>query len=164
FGWLSRRFGLAAESVLRADMVTADGEFLTVTPESHADLFWAIRGGGGNFGVVTSVEFRLYPVSTVVAGTAVYPYERAAEILAAYRDWEQPNELGAPVVLTRTPDGPKLAVHAVYTGDPAEARGVVAPLWELRPESQYFTEMTFPEVDLPSLYPANFEIFNEISE
>jgi FAD/FMN-containing dehydrogenase len=164
FGWLARRFGLAAESVLRADVVTADGEQLTVTPESHPDLFWAIRGGGGNFGVVTSVEFRLYPVRTVVAGSAVFPFERAAEVLAAYRTWEQPNELGATVVLTRTPEGPKLAVHAVYTGEPNAARDVVAPLWELGPASEYLTEMTFPEVDLPSLYPANFEIFNEVSD
>jgi FAD/FMN-containing dehydrogenase len=166
FGWLARGFGLAADSLLRAEVVTAAGEQLTVTRQTHPDLFWAIRGGGGNFGVVTSVEFRLYPVSTVVAGSAVYPFERAADVLAGYRDWAQPNELSTTVTLTRTPDGPRLAVQAVYTGDPDTAAGVLAPLrqWAGTPESVTFEEMTFPEIDLPSLYPANFEIFREIPD
>lgn len=166
FGWLARRFGLNADSVLRADVVTADGEHLSVGPDQHPDLFWAIRGGGGNFGIVTSLEFRLHPVSKVVAGTAVYPYERAADVLAAYLALEQPRELSATVIMTRTSDGPKLAVHAVYTGDPAAARDVLAPLWARAgdPASENFGETTFPEVDLPSLYPAQFEIFNEVPD
>jgi FAD/FMN-containing dehydrogenase len=166
FGWLARRFGLNADSVLRAEIVTADGEQLTVTPEAHPDLFWAIRGGGGNFGVVTALEFKLYPVSKVVAGTAIYPYERAADVLAAYLAWEQPRELSATVVLTRTADGPRLAVHAVYTGDPGAARGVLAPLWARAgdPATENFGETTFPEVDLPSLFPAQFEIFDEVPD
>ncbi|HET9140730.1 FAD-binding oxidoreductase, partial [Actinophytocola sp.] len=166
FGWLARRFGLAADSLLRAELVTADGKQLTVTPEAHPDLFWAIRGGGGNFGVVTSLEFRLYPVSTVVAGSMTYPFQRAADVLAAYRDWTQPDELSVTVVLTRSPDGPRLAVHAVYTGDPDAAAGALAPLRAAagEPESESFARLSFPEIDLPSLYPANFEIFREVSD
>ncbi|MFC7645686.1 FAD-binding oxidoreductase [Streptosporangium lutulentum] len=77
-GWLSRAYGFAADSVLRAQIVTADGRLVTAAPDSHPDLYWALRGGGGNFGVVTSLEFRLHPVARVFTGTACFPVERAA--------------------------------------------------------------------------------------
>jgi FAD/FMN-containing dehydrogenase len=99
-------------------------------PHRHPDLFWAIRGGGGNFGVVKSLEFYLYPVRTVVAGTAIFPFERAADLLAGYREWQPSPELTTTVTLTRTsPTGPLLAVHGVYTGHPGSARSALAPLW-----------------------------------
>src|SRR4051794_1667166 len=86
-GWLSRRYGFAADSLVRAEVVTADGRVRTASADRHPDLFWALRGGSGNFGVVTSLEFRLYPVAQVYAGTAYFPIGRAGETLARFRDW-----------------------------------------------------------------------------
>jgi FAD/FMN-containing dehydrogenase len=83
-GWLLRKHGLALDNLLSAEMVTADGKVLTTNPTSHPDLFWAIRGGGGNFGVVTSFEFSVYPAGTVLAGQVVHPLDRAEDALKAY--------------------------------------------------------------------------------
>ncbi|WP_250213936.1 FAD-binding oxidoreductase [Acrocarpospora catenulata] len=116
-GWLSRRYGFAADSVLRAELVTADGRLITVSPDEHEDLFWAIRGGGGGFGVVTALEFQLHPVAQVTAGTATFPVERAAETLAAYRDWcaSAPDEVSTALVLT-----PQAVTVKVMCAAPAE--------------------------------------------
>lgn len=76
-GWLSRRYGYAADSVVRAEVVTADGESRTVSADRDPDLFWALRGAGANFGAVTGLEFRLYPVRTVHAGVATFPLDRS---------------------------------------------------------------------------------------
>jgi FAD/FMN-containing dehydrogenase len=84
-GWLARKYGFAADSVVRAEVVTADGRFVTASADEHPDLFWAIRGGSGNFGIVTSLEFRLYPVSQVHAGIVYFGFDRAAETLEFYR-------------------------------------------------------------------------------
>ena len=102
-GWLSRKLGFAADNLLRADIVTADGRLLRASADEHPDLFWALRGGGGNFGVVTALEFRLHPVTSVYAGTATFPLARAAETLARYRAWapSQPDELTTALVLTQ---------------------------------------------------------------
>ena len=102
-GWLSRKLGYGADSLLRVDIVTADGRLLRASADENADLFWAVRGGGGNFGVVTALELRLHPVTRVYAGTATFPISRAAETLARYRDWapSQPDELTTTIVLTR---------------------------------------------------------------
>ena len=139
-GWLSRRYGFAADSVLRAQVVTADGRRLTASPNEHPHLFWALRGGGGNFGVVTSLEFRLYPVAQVYAGTAHFAIDRAAETLARYRDWatKVPDELSTAILLTRLADSPDvseplrgkpvLTIKAMYAGAPAEAERLLRPL------------------------------------
>ena len=102
-GWLSRKLGFAADNLLRVDIVTADGRLVRASANEHADLFWAVRGGGGNFGVVTALEFRLHPVTRVYAGTATFPIARAAETLTRYRDWaaSQPDELTTALVLTK---------------------------------------------------------------
>jgi UDP-N-acetylenolpyruvoylglucosamine reductase len=108
FGYLSRRYGLACDNLLSADVVTADGRFLTASTAENEDLFWAIRGGGGNFGVVTSFEFRLHPVSTVYFGVAVYPLEKAAAALRFFADYmnEAPRELSAFFAYLIVPPGP----------------------------------------------------------
>jgi FAD/FMN-containing dehydrogenase len=80
-GWLARRYGLAANSVLAVEIVTADGEARRADAEEHPDLFWAIRGGGGSFGVVTAIEFALYPLEQVYAGWLMWPFEQASEVL-----------------------------------------------------------------------------------
>src|SRR5437763_4420361 len=128
FGWLSRLHGLAADSVLRADVVTAAGSLVTATAERNSGLFWALRGGGPGFGVVTSLEIRLYPVAVVYAGSARFPRERAAAVIACYRDWAptQPDELTTSIVLT--PDA--LVVRGLYAGAREDARRALAPLWQ----------------------------------
>ena len=141
FGWLTRKYGLTIDSLISADVVTAEGLLITASERENADLFWAIRGGGGNFGVVTSFEFRLHPVGPqVLAGLIVHPFDGAGETLRRYRDVVNgaPDELTAWVVLRKAPPLPFLApsVHgrevmviaALYAGDPAEGARAFAPL------------------------------------
>jgi FAD/FMN-containing dehydrogenase len=113
-GWLSRKYGLACDSLLSADVVTADGRFVTASEQEHADLFWGVRGGGGNFGVATSFAFQLHPVGpTVIAGVMFYPMEQAREVLHFYRDYAvaAPNELTLATVLRIAPPAPFLPQH-----------------------------------------------------
>jgi FAD/FMN-containing dehydrogenase len=84
FGWLGRRYGLNSASVTEAEVVTADGELVRVRSDENTGLFWGLKGGGGNFGIVTSLEFRLYPLATVYGGSVFYPVEKAPEMLNAY--------------------------------------------------------------------------------
>src|SRR5579885_3384329 len=86
-GYLASKHGLSCDNLLSADIVTADGQLLTASAERNADLFWGLRGGGGNFGIVTSFEYRLHPVQSVLAGLVIHPIERAAEVLRFYRDF-----------------------------------------------------------------------------
>jgi FAD/FMN-containing dehydrogenase len=142
-GWLSRKYGFAADSIIRAELVTADGRLLTASADEHPELFWALRGGSGNFGIVTSLEFRLYPVSQVHAGITYFGIERAAETLTFYRDWTSriPNELSTAVVLTRIPDSSEvpeplrgrraLAIKALYAGEAELAEHILRPLFEV---------------------------------
>src|SRR4051794_27734148 len=137
-GWLGRRFGLASDSLLRADVVTADGELVRATADRNGDLFWALRGGGGNFGIVTALELRLFEVPQVYAGTALFPIARAGAVLEHYRDWgaELPDELSTTIVLLReSPDpgieGPVLAVRAVYAGPRPDALPALRELWDV---------------------------------
>src|SRR5919202_2810930 len=105
-GWLARKHGFAADSPLRAEVVTADGRIVVASRDEHEDLFWALRGGGGNFGVVTAMDVRLHPVRRVYAGTAYFAVERAAETLAHYREWaaSAPDALSTAVLVTRLGD------------------------------------------------------------
>jgi FAD/FMN-containing dehydrogenase len=95
-GYLSRKYGLSCDNLVSAEVVTADGEVLTVSESEHPDLFWALRGGGGNFGVVTTFEYRLHPVAEIYGGPIAYPVDRADEVLRLYREYiaEAPEELG----------------------------------------------------------------------
>ncbi len=97
FGYLSRHYGLSCDNLISADVVTADGELRIASPTENEDLFWAIRGGGGNFGVVTSFEFRLHPVRQVYAGPILYSLEQSADVLRLYRDFMRtaPREMSA---------------------------------------------------------------------
>ncbi len=134
-GWLARKYGFAADSVIRAEVVTADGRAVTASAEQHPDLFWAIRGGTGNFGIVTSLEFRLYPVREVHAGIVYYGIDRAAAILRRYRDWTAtiPNELSTAVVLTRVPGTEQraVAIKVLYAGEAELAEHLLKPLFEI---------------------------------
>jgi hypothetical protein len=130
-GWLVKKYGLTCDNVLSFDMVTAEGEVLTASADEHADLFWALRGGGGNFGVVTSFEYRLHPVRTVLGGLLVHPRDRAAEALKFYREFTQsaPDELASYFGLLHTPDGmPACAIVVCYCGDLADGERELAPI------------------------------------
>jgi FAD/FMN-containing dehydrogenase len=170
-GWLGRRFGLAADSLLRADVVTADGELVRATADRNGDLFWALRGGGGNFGVVTSLELRLFPVEQVYAGSALFPIARAGAVLEYYRDWGQelPDELSTTVVLLRespdpSVDGPVLAVRAVYAGPRPDALAALRPLWDVAGPALAgdFRESRFADVRVGGTAPRAFELYRDL--
>ncbi|MGH3431466.1 MAG: FAD-binding oxidoreductase [Thermocrispum sp.] len=100
-GWIARPFGYAADSMLSAEVVTTDGELVKANDDEHADLFWALRGGGASLGIVTSLRFRLYPLEKVYGGNMLFPIERAAEAFAFYAGWAEPAELTTAVVVQR---------------------------------------------------------------
>jgi FAD/FMN-containing dehydrogenase len=106
-GHLTRACGLSIDNLLEVDVVLADGTFVTANAEQHPDLFWAVRGGGGNFGVVTSFLFRLHPISTVVGGPMLWPLERAKEVMQWYRDYirQAPDELNGWFAFLKVPPG-----------------------------------------------------------
>lgn len=111
FGWLTRKYGMTVDNLLSADIVTVDGKKLRTSEKENTDLFWAIRGGGGNFGVVTQFEFRLYPVGPeILAGLLVFPFKQAKSILQQYRDFIQitPPEFNVWVVMRKAPPLPFL--------------------------------------------------------
>ena len=133
-GWLMGRHGLTVDSLLAAEVVVADGSVLSVSADEHPDLFWALRGGGGNFGVVSSFVFQLHPVGPLVTGVRiVYPFSQAADVLRGYRDLTAagPDDLTVNAALTHLPDGSATRVAALvgcHLGTPAEAERDLAPL------------------------------------
>ncbi|TYK43877.1 FAD-binding oxidoreductase [Actinomadura decatromicini] len=169
-GWLARRFGFAADHLLRADVITADGRALTADADRDADLFWALRGGGGNFGVVTSLEFRLHPVSTVYAGTALFPADRAGEVLSRFRDEsaDRPDELSVTVAVTNHPaHGRVVAVRGVHSGDPADAVRALRSLRNAagRPLHDDFRPMPYAETEsLGGTAPIHFHLCADLPD
>jgi FAD/FMN-containing dehydrogenase len=145
FGYLSRRYGLACDSLISADIVTAEGRILTASADRNTDLFWAIRGGGGNFGIAVSFEFRLHPVSLLYAGPILYPLERAAEVLRLFRDFMRiaPREVNAFFAYMIVPPGPPFppylhgrtlcAIMCACTGDMEQAETFIKPLLDFGP-------------------------------
>jgi FAD/FMN-containing dehydrogenase len=121
FGWLGRRYGLNSAGVREARVVTANGGLLRVRPDENEDLFWGLRGGGGNLGIVTSLEFRLYPLATVYGGSVFYPVERAGEVLSTYARWSAglPEQMTTAVAFMNVPPLPRLP-------EPLRGRSVVA--------------------------------------
>lgn len=141
FGWLSRKHGLALDNLRSADVVLASGELVQADENNNADLFWGLRGGSGNFGVVTSFEFALHPVGPEVqAGLIVHPFANALDLLKGYRDIaaSMPDDLTCWVVMRKAPPlpflpddwhGKEVLVFAVcYVGDPSQAEQTLAPL------------------------------------
>jgi len=130
-GWLVRKFGLSCDNVLSCEVVTAEGEIVTANAGTNADLFWGLRGGGGNFGIVTSFLYQAHPVSTVLGGVIAYARDQAAAMLHYYRDFmpAAPDELTAYAGLISMPDGtPAVGVMACYCGDLTEGERVLKPL------------------------------------
>jgi FAD/FMN-containing dehydrogenase len=141
FGWISRKYGLSVDNLLSVDLVTADGAYVRASEKENADLFWAVRGGGGNFAVATSFEYRLHPVGPeVLSGLIVHPFAQARELLEGYRRFvaSAPDEVTAWVVLRKAPPlpflpaevhGKEVLVFAVCAvGDMQKAEKAVAPL------------------------------------
>jgi hypothetical protein len=144
-GHLTRKCGLAIDNLLEAEMVLASGERIRVSADEHPDLYWAIRGGGGNFGVVTSFQFRLHEVGTVIGGPTFWPVELSAEVLAAYREFlpNAPRELNGFFAFATVPPAPPFPeeIHLrkvcgvvwCYVGGEEEAAKAMAPLLEATP-------------------------------
>jgi FAD/FMN-containing dehydrogenase len=154
-GWLARRYGLAANSVTAAELVTPDGDLVRADADHEPDLFWAVRGGGG-IGVVTALEMRLYPVGELYAGSLFFPIARAAEVLHAWRAWTGtvPDEVSSQGRLVRLPPAPQLPeplrgrafvkVEAAYLGDAGTGAELTRPLRRLGPELDTFATIPPP--------------------
>ena len=150
-GWYSRKFGLASNSVSAVELVAPDGRHLRASADSEPDLFWALRGGVGNFGVVTEIEFRLYDVGEIYAGGLFFPFERAAEVLSAWNEWQAtaPDEVTSVGRLLQFPPldvvpepmrGKSFAiVQAAYLGSETDGAELIAPLRDLGPAMDTFT-------------------------
>jgi FAD/FMN-containing dehydrogenase len=132
FGWLGRRFGLACDNLVSAELVTADGKLRHVSAADEPDLFWAVRGGGGNFGVTTSLEYRLHELNpTVLAGHVDYPAQQVKDAIRFYADLisKAPRELSLDLSLAPSPNGePGAQIYVVYTGDARSGEKVLEPL------------------------------------
>ena len=135
-GYLMGKHGAACDNLLSVEMVTAEGELITASEEKNADLFWAMRGAGANFGIVTSFRYRLHPLQGVLAGMLLHPRDRAAELVAFYREFLEntPDELDTTLGFLNAPDGtPLVAIIAVYAGPVAEGERVLEPLRKFGP-------------------------------
>ncbi|MDI2128512.1 FAD-binding oxidoreductase [Yinghuangia seranimata] len=167
-GHLTRKYGLTIDNLLAADVVLADGTFVTATEKDHPDLFWALRGGGGNFGVVTSFTFRLHPVDTVGVAVTLWPVERTSEVLRWYREFlpAAADDLNGFFALLVVPPGPPFPepIHGrkmcgvvwCYTGDmdAAPLEDVLSAVNEPGPPAFHFTT--------PMPYPALQSLFDEL--
>jgi FAD/FMN-containing dehydrogenase len=130
-GWLVRKYGLACDNLLAVDIVTADGQLRRATTDRNRDLFWALRGGGGNFGVVTAFQYQLHPVSTVLAGLVIHPRSAARDLIRFHRDFitDAPEDLTSYVGMLTAPDGQRVvALASCYCGDLAEGERVLRPM------------------------------------
>jgi FAD/FMN-containing dehydrogenase len=130
-GWLGGSYGLACDNLTSVELVTADGRLLTVSADDHPDLFWGVRGGGGNFGVVTTFTYRLYPVGPLLAGRVLYPFAQATEVLKFYRDFSAnlPDAVNTIGGLATAPDGRKAeAIFVCYHGPLTAGEQVLRPL------------------------------------
>lgn len=130
-GWLLRKFGMSIDNLSSCQVVTADGQVVTANLSEHDDLFWALRGGGGNFGVVSSLEFKAHPVHSVLGGLLLYPRDVAVDVIRHFRDYieDAPDDLTAYAALLHAPDGaPLVGVIACYCGQITDGERVLQPL------------------------------------
>jgi FAD/FMN-containing dehydrogenase len=171
-GWLVRKHGLACDNLISADVVTADGRLLHASKDENTDLFWAIRGGGGNFGIVTSFEFEVHPARTVLAGLVIHPASRASDALRFWREFETtaPAELTfgallfaappAPFIPEEAHGAPVVAMGGVFTGDMEVGEKVVQPLRKWGPPiADIFQPMPYSAAQTMAdvLWPHNYQ-------
>jgi len=156
-GYLSRKYGLTIDNLLEADMVLADGSFVTVNANQNTDLFWAIRGGGGNFGIVTSFKFQAHPVKTVFGGPTLWPIEKTEEIMAWYHEFinNAPDELNGFIATMVIPGAPfpehlhnKMFCGIIwcYVGDLDKADEIFKPIRAMEPVFEHTGEMPYPAI------------------
>jgi FAD binding domain-containing protein/berberine-like enzyme len=169
FGWLGRKYGFNSDSVREADAVTADGELRRVSAHEYPDLFWGLKGGGGDFGIVTSMKFDLYPLTTVYGGNLFYPLERAPEVLDLYSRWVDalPDEMATAVAFMNFPllpmipeplrGGSFISVRGCYCGDPPEAGEELLRSWREfgEPQVDTFGAMPYQQMDMISMDPVD---------
>jgi FAD/FMN-containing dehydrogenase len=157
-GWLARKMGLACDNLLAVEMVTAEGGVVHASKTENAELFWALHGGGGNFGVVTSLTFRLHELPIVTAALLLWQHEVGPNVLRAYREFmtSAPDEVGGGALYVTGPDEDFVPQHlvgklaflvlVVYAGSEAEARKAIAPLLALGHEGEFIAEMPYAEL------------------
>jgi hypothetical protein len=160
--WLGRKYGLASNNVIGIEIVNADGEVMRTSAVENPDLFWALRGGGGSFGVVTAIELKLFPVKQLYGGWLIFPMERADEVLNAWRDWvdtvpDEVTSVGRLLQVPPLPDIPEplrgrrlVVVEAAMLMDEAEATKLLKPLRKLGPDMDTFA--TIPASELQALH------------
>ncbi len=159
FGYLARSYGLSCDNLLSADVVTVEGALLTASPSQNADLFWGLRGGGGNFGIVTSFEYQLHPLAGVVGGLLIHPIERAQEGLRFYREYAAgaPDALTCHAGLLAAPDGARVLAFVVsFAGTEGEAEKALRPLRAFGPPAaDLLRPMAYTELQqmLDASYP-----------
>lgn len=180
-GYLSRKYGLTIDNLIEADMVLADGTFVTVNANQHKDLFWAIRGGGGNFGIVTSFKFQAHPVKHVFGGPAFWPIEKTNEIMKWYHEFihKAPDELNGFIATLVVPGPPFpeflhnkqfCGIVWCYAGDLSKAEEIFKPVLAMEPVFQHLGEMPYPSVQtlFDGLFPPGLQwywradFFNDI--
>jgi hypothetical protein len=171
-GHLSRKYGLTIDNLLEADMVLADGSVVTASKDKHPDLFWAIRGGGGNFGVVTSFKFQAHPLSTVIGGPTLWPIEQADEVIQWYHHFihEVPEDLNGFLATLIIPGDPFpehlhnkkfIGIVWCYTGDPGEFDNLFQPVRDQKPLFEHVGEMPYPAIQsmFDGLVPPGLQMY-----
>jgi hypothetical protein len=165
-GHLTRKHGLTIDNLLAVDMVLTDGSFVTASADQNEDLFWAVRGGGGNFGVITSFKFQLHPVSTIIGGPTLWPIDQAGEVLRFYSEFTRnaPEELTGTFVFLTVPPGPPFPVELhgkkmcgvlwCFNGPGDQAEKVLAPVRKFGPPALYGVQ--------PMPYPALQSAFDPL--
>lgn len=169
-GYLSRKFGLTIDNLLEADMVLADGSFVTTNAKQHPDLFWAIRGGGGNFGIVTSFKFQAHPLKTVIGGPTLWPIEQTEEIMAWFDEFihKAPEDLNGFIATLVIPGPPfPESLHNkqfcgivwCYTGDPDKFDALFKAVIDKNPLFQHLGEMPYPAIQtlFDGLFPSGLQ-------
>ena len=184
-GHLTRKFGLTIDNLLSVDIVLADGSFVVASAEENADLFWAVRGGGGNFGVVTSFLFEAHPVHTVCAGPMLWSLDEAADVMKWYREFitQAPEEMNGFFAMMTVPPGPPFpqelqlrkmcAIVWCYQGSMEQANTILEPIRSYRPPAfEFFAAMPYPMLQgmFDGIYPAGLQwywkadFFKELSD
>jgi len=157
-GWLAGKYGTAADNVVSMDLVTADGRLLQVSREEHSELFWALRGGGGNFGIVTAIEYQTHPLQDVVGGFLVYPLEAMADFLDFYREFmaNAPDELMLELAVAHI-GKPLLVATACFTGDKKASDAALLPVRQFaKPLIEGIRKVKYPQLTVPTPEAINF--------